>query len=132
MIINGNLLEELITKAKESPRLRMSLDLRNGSDDNSQRMLNALIPGTEVPIHRHRASSETIILLSGRIDEVFYDDDGHESARYALDPQQGLYGMQIPIGQWHTVDVHEPSVILEVKDGAYAPALPEDLMIRTN
>lgn len=128
MIINDKLLDEILEKAKESPRLRMNLDLRNSNDDKSQRMLNVLLPGTVVPIHRHRQTSETTMIVRGKLFMVFYDDLGGQTERYLLDPAIGNYGVQIPKGQWHTVEVIEPSAILEVKDGPYMPIQPEDMM----
>lgn len=128
MIIDDKLLDELTEKAKTSPRLRMNMDLRNGSSDTSQRMLNALLPSTVVPIHRHRTTSETTAILRGRLFMVFYDDMGAQTERYLLDPSLGNYAVQIPAGQWHSVEVIEPSVIIESKDGAYTPLEPENTM----
>ena len=128
MIINNQLLDEILEKAEESPRLRMNMDLRNSSEDKSQRMLNVLLPGTIVPIHRHRETSETTMIIRGKLFMVFYDDLGAQVERYLLDPTIGNYGVQIPKGQWHTVEVIEPSAIFEVKDGPYAPLDPEDMM----
>ena len=90
-------------------------------------MLNALIPGTEVPIHRHPLSSETVVILYGHIDEIYYDSEGYEIARTSLRVGEGI---QIPLGQFHTIQVHEPSIILEVKDGVYAPSKPEDIIVQ--
>lgn len=128
MIINNQLLDEIQDKAKESPRFRMNMDLRNSCEDKSQRMLNALLPGTIVPIHRHRETSETTMIIHGKLFMVFYDDLGAQIERFLLDPTIGNYGVQIPKGQWHTVEVIEPSAILEVKDGPYTPLTPEDMM----
>ena len=128
MIINDQLLDEILEKAKESPRLRMNMDLRNSSEDKSQRMLNVLLPGTVVPIHRHRETSETTMIIRGKLFMVFYDDLGGQTERYLLDPTIGNYGTQIPARQWHTVEVIEPSAIFEVKDGPYKPLEPEDMM----
>lgn len=128
MLINNQLLDKVIAKAQENPRLRMNMDLRNSEKDGSQRMLNALLPGTIIPIHRHRNSSETTVILRGKLFMVFYNDLGAQTERYLLDPALGNYGVQIPAGQWHSVEVIEPSVILESKDGAYAPLKPEDTM----
>ena len=123
MQIDKELLERLFEQAKESPRLRMNYDLRTSSADTSQRMLNALLPGTEVPIHRHESTSETVVWLGGRLEELIYDEipDGtfQEVSRNLLCPSEGLYGIQIPAGAWHTIRVLEPSVIFEAKDGAY-------------
>ena len=119
------LIERLFEQAKESPRLRMNYDLRTSSADTSQRMLNALLPGTEVPIHRHESSSETVVCLSGRLEEMIYEEmpDGtfQEVSRHLLCPAEGMYGIQIPAGAWHTICVLEPSVIFEAKDGAVVP-----------
>ena len=124
-IFNQAVLNELLAKAEESPRLRMNYDLRTSSVDTSQRMLNALLPGTEVPIHRHESTSETVVCLSGRLEEMIYKkkEDGtfQEVSRHLLCPAEGCYGIQIPAGAWHTILVLEPSVIFEAKDGAFVP-----------
>ena len=121
--IDKELLERLFEQAKESPRLRMNYDLRTTSADTSQRMLNALQPGTEVAIHRHEETTETVVCLCGRLEEMIYEEmpDGsfQEVSRHLLCPSEGLYGIQIPAGAWHTICVLEPSVIFEAKDGAY-------------
>ena len=127
MIINDQLLDD-IQKAMENPRHRMNMDLRNSSEDKSQRMLNALLPGTVVPIHRHRDTSETTMIVRGKLFVVFYNDLGAQTERYLLDSTTGNYGVQIPKGQWHAVEVIEPSTIFEVKDGPYVPITPEDTM----
>ena len=119
MEINKELLDNLFEQAKENPRLRQNFDLRTSSADNSQRMLNALLPGTVVPVHRHPHSNENVILLCGKLVEVFCDDDGNETERIPLDPIVGNYGCVVPPGVWHTVEVLEPSVIYEAKDGRY-------------
>ena len=119
MEINKELLDNLFEQAKENPRLRQNLDLRTSSADNSQRMLNALLPGTVVPIHRHPNSTENVFLLCGKIVEVICDENGNEIERIHLDPTVGNYGCVVPQGAWHTVEVLEPSVIYEAKDGKY-------------
>ena len=127
MTINQELLEKLFEGAKVNPRLRTNLDLRTSTEDGSQRMLNALLPGTEVAIHRHPMSNENVILIKGRLDEVLYEEvtseDGKvtlkETERIHLCPDEGVYGCQVPKGVWHTVEVIEPSVIYEGKDGKY-------------
>lgn len=121
--INDNLLDALHTQAVASERRRMNHDLRTTPGDGSQRMLNALEVGTKVPVHRHCDTSETTICLHGCLDVVFYEHEtGDESLRVRLCPREGKYGVQIPLGAWHTIDVHEPSTIFEAKDGAYVPA----------
>ena len=138
MEINKELLETLLVEAKENPRLRQNFDLRTSSADTSQRMLNALQPQTEVPIHRHEKTSETVICLVGKLEEIIYEevnDYVHETtsccddvirqksfkevARQILSPAEGKFGIQIPAGAWHTINIIEPSVIFEAKDGAY-------------
>ncbi|MGM9835690.1 MAG: WbuC family cupin fold metalloprotein [Muribaculaceae bacterium] len=127
MELNSALYESLLQQAAANPRLRQAMDLRTTANDQSQRMLNALMPGTQVPIHRHTTSSETAIILYGKIDEMFYDEQGNETARHTLHVGEGL---QIPIGQFHTIEAREPAILLEVKDGPYAPAKPEDIILR--
>ena len=119
MEINKEFLGKLFEQAVENPRLRQSYDLRTSSDDNSQRMLIALLPGTVVPIHRHPNSNENVLLLCGKLVEVIYDENGKEKERIHLDSTIGNYGCVIPPGAWHTVEVLEPSVIYEAKDGRY-------------
>lgn len=119
MEINKELIDNLFEQAKENPRLRQNLDLRTSSADTSQRMLNALLPGTVVPIHRHPQSTENVFLLCGKIVEVICDENGNEKERIHLDPTVGNYGCVVPQGAWHTVEVLEPSVIYEAKDGKY-------------
>ena len=117
--IDKKLINDLFDKAIVSDRKRMNYDLRTSASDNSQRMLNALLPGTIVPIHRHPNSNENVILLSGKLVEVLYDTEGNETARIHLDPSVGNFGCVVPAGSWHTVEVLEPSVIYEAKDGKY-------------
>ena len=117
--INKTLLEGLFAKANESDRLRMNYDLRTSVSDNSQRMLNALLPGTIVPIHRHPLSNENVLLICGKLVEIIYDAEGNETERIHLDPSIGNFGCAVPAGAWHTVEVLEPSVIYEAKDGKY-------------
>ena len=119
MEINKELLDNLFEQAKENPRLRQNLDLRTSSADTSQRMLNALLPETVVPIHRHPQSTENVFLLCGKIVEVICDENGNEIERIHLAPSVGNYGCVVPQGAWHTVEVLEPSVIYEAKDGKY-------------
>lgn len=143
MEINKKLLDTLFAEAKENPRLRKNFDLRTSSADTSQRMLNALLPGTVVPIHRHEDTTETVVCLCGKLDEVIYEEvvsyendmtglpqgmdaqnvsrkvSYREVQRIRLNPAESMYGCQIPKGAWHTVEIIEPSVIFEAKDGAY-------------
>ena len=119
MEINKELLGSLFEQAVVNPRLRQNFDLRTSGNDNSQRMLNALLPGTIVPIHRHPQSTENVFLLCGKIVEIICDENGKEIERIHLDPTIGNYGCVVPQGAWHTVEVLEPSVIYEAKDGKY-------------
>lgn len=129
MIIDSNLLCQLSSRAKSNPRLRMNYNLHDSLDANAQRLLNALELGTKLPIHRHRNTSETYILLRGKIDVLFYDEIGIVVQRFHLDPLEGNFGVHIPKGQWHTLEVQDEwSVIFEVKDGPYTPLEKEDVM----
>ena len=119
MEINKDFLDKLFEQAVVNPRLRQNFYLRTSANDNSQRMLNALLPGTVVPIHRHPQSTENVFLLCGKIVEVIYDENRKEIERIHLDPTVGNYGCVVPQGAWHTVEVLEPSVIYESKDGKY-------------
>lgn len=128
--INNALLEHLTEQAKASPRLRMNYDLRNSPEDGSQRMLNAIEPGSPLPIHRHKYTSETVVCLRGRFVEEFYD----ELERICTDAIELTPGgpnslVNVPAGQWHTVRALESgSVLLEMKDGKYEPLGPEDIL----
>ena len=174
MEINKSLLDNLLEQAAASPRLRMNYDLRTSAlrpfdqlrageaqgelgsgtgsgqalpEDNSQRMLNALLPGTVLPIHRHTKTTEVLVLLRGKMEEIFYeegfesvwDGDSHcmdlcrrrvlrESSRVLLEAGGDVPGLSIPVGQWHGINVLEPTVILECKDGKYEPLGPEDMI----
>lgn len=130
MKITKELLDKLTTKAKESPRLRMNLDLRNSDSDSSQRMLNAIEPDSEIPIHRHQNSSETVVCLCGRLIEEYYDGQSKKCIEsIELSPNGPVFALNIPAGQWHTVRALESgTVILEMKDGAYVPTSPEDIL----
>lgn len=119
MTINKGLLDKLFEQAAVNLRLRQNIDLRTSVNDNSQRMLNALLPGTIVSIHRHPQSTENVFLLRGKVVEVIYDEYGNEKERILLDPAIGNYGCVVPQGAWHTVEALEPSVIYETKDGRY-------------
>ena len=131
-LINDELLSELQKQAKGSERKRMNFDLRTTPADGSQRMLNVLEPGTQVPIHRHEDTTETVVCLKGRLDVVFFEElpymdargpgrDFTEILRVTLSPESGNHGCQIPMNAWHSVEVKEESVIFEAKDGKYVP-----------
>lgn len=127
--IDKEVLDGLSLQAVESPRLRMNLDMRNSTDDQSQRMLNALEPGTVLPIHRHRSTSETCIVVRGRAEEIFYDGDGNETERVLMEAGTDCCGVNIPKGVWHKIEALLPgTVIFEAKDGAYEPITAEDIL----
>lgn len=130
MKITQALLDKLTEEAKASPRLRMNLDLRNDENDGSQRMLNAIEPGSLLPIHRHQKTSETVVCLRGRLVEEFYDDlERICTERIELAPNGPVVALNIPAGQWHTVSALESgTVILEMKNGAYEPLSDVDIL----
>ena len=128
MIINDELLNEVPQKAEKSPRLRMNHNFHESLDAKAQRLINVLLPGTVLPIHRHRHTAETYVMLRGKMFVVFYNDLGAQTERFLLDPSIGNYGVNIPCGQWHGIEVIEPSAIFEVKDGPYIPIGPEDIL----
>ena len=138
MEFDKDFLGKLFEQAVTNPRLRQNFDLRTSPADTSQRMLNALLPGTKVPIHRHEDTTETVICLVGKLEEIIYEEVNEyiyvatsccgdvtrqrkirEISRQILSPAEGKFGIQIPAGAWHTINVIEPSVIFEAKDGAY-------------
>ena len=142
MKIDNTLLDELTAQAQASPRLRMNMDLRNSAADTSQRMLNAIEPGSVVPIHRHQKTSETVVVLRGRVVEEYYDDAGVLVESFVLGdchvadaPRNDVpmaYALNIPAGQWHTLRALESgTVILEMKDGAYEAIGAGDVMERS-
>ena len=143
MNVDNTLLDDLTAQAQASPRLRMNMDLRNSAADTSQRMLNAIEPGSVVPIHRHRKTSETVVVLRGRAVQYLYDDEGRETGSVLLAPFGAdchvadaprndvpmACALDIPAGQWHTLRALESgTVILEMKDGAYEPISPADIL----
>ena len=144
MKIDNQLLDTLSAQAKANPRLRQSYDLRTTPEDQSQRILNAVEPGTILPIHRHRGSTETIIVLRGKVVQHYYDDNGNKIASFVLapyphetsealkqseTPKTCACAMSVPVGQWHALEsLEEGSVIFECKDGAYQPLSAEDIL----
>ena len=129
MKIDSELLDNMTAQAKASPRLRMNLDLRDSDEDQSQRMLNALEPGTVLPIHRHRKTTETVAILRGRAEQYLYDDNGCETDSVLLEAGGEVPAMQVEKGQWHRLEALESgTVIVEFKNGAYEPIGPEDIL----
>ena len=129
MIIDSNLLDNLTDQAKSSPRLRMNYDLRNSSDDGSQRLLNALEPGTLLPIHRHRNTSETVAVLRGSLRQNFYDETGCLTESAVVSSGDSCPFFVVPMGVWHnTESLESGTVIFEAKDGKYEPVAAEDIL----
>ena len=129
MDINKELLDALTAQAKAAPRLRMNMDLRNSAADSSQRMLNALEPGTVLPIHRHCSTSETVAILRGRAVQWLYDADGNVTEKVLLEVGGAIPAMSVEKGQWHRLECLESgTVILEMKDGPYEPISPADIL----
>ena len=129
MTINNQLLDTLSSQAKASPRLRQAYDLRNNENDNSQRMLNALEPGTVMPIHRHRTSSETVVIVRGSLIERFYDEEGNVTEEVLMAAGGENPVAQMEKGRWHSLECLEPNTVLfESKDGKYVPLSEEDIM----
>ena len=143
MIITKDILDELTEKAKASPRLRFNLDLRNSAEDQSQRMLNALEPGTIMPIHRHHGSSETVIILRGKIRWMFFDDNvnllckqsdqgranpNEPTEEVILDANGEVRMLNVERNRWHSLECLESAVLFETKNGAYQPLSPENIM----
>ena len=130
MKITQAILDDLTAKARVSPRLRMNLDLRDTDEDTSQRMLNAIEPGSEVPIHRHQKTSETVVCLRGRLVEEYYDElERTCTERMELSPDGPIVALNIPAGQWHTVQgLESGTVILEMKNGKYEPIQDCDVL----
>lgn len=129
MIIDEELLNDVSKEAEKNERLRMNYNFHDSLNAKAQRLLNALEIGTVIPIHRHCHTAETYILLRGKIRVIFYNDMGGEVASFMLDPLTGYYGVHIPAGQWHTLEVlAKRTVLFEVKDGPYTPLSPKDIL----
>ena len=129
MVITKEILDDLSARAKENPRLRCNLDMRNSADDQSQRMLNALEPGTVMPIHRHLASSETVIIIRGRIRWLFYDEQGRITESTELWSDGDVRMLNVEKGRWHSLECLESgSVLFEAKDGPYHPLEEDEIM----
>ena len=128
-IIDKRLLDSISSDAKESRRLRMNYNFHDSLDAPCQRLLNALEPGTAVPIHRHKNTSETYILLSGKLKMMFYNDEKEVIEETILSIESGNYGIHIPAGVWHSMDVlASGTVIFETKDGPYMPVQECDIL----
>lgn len=129
MLFSSTLFDEFTAQAKASPRLRMNFDLRNTPDDPSQRMLNALEPGTVMPIHRHQNTSETVVVLRGKVKWLYYNDKGELTDTILVEAGGDICGLSVPKGQWHSLECLETgSVILDCKDGAWEALKEEDIL----
>ncbi len=129
MKLDKELLDSITQKAKESPRLRMNHNLHDSLDSKAQRLFNALEPGTVLPIHRHQNTDETYILVRGKIEVIFFNDDKKITDRFVISQEEGTFGVHIPKGTWHTLEVLESgSVIFEVKEGPYQPISENDIL----
>lgn len=134
MVIDKQILDNLTKQAKVNPRLRQAMDLRNSPEDGSQRMLNALEPGTVMPIHRHHASSETVVVLRGKIKWIFFDDNDNlnpnkPTEEVILDANGEPRMLNVERNRWHSLECLEPgSVLFETKDGPYHPLSPDEIM----
>lgn len=128
-IIDSELLDEICKKAKESPRLRMNYNLHSELDEPVQRLMNALEPGTEIPVHRHRHSDETYLVIRGSLFVILFDENKKLLNKVLLDPKEGTYGVSVPAGQWHSIEVLESdTVIFEIKEGPYMALTSEDIL----
>jgi cupin fold WbuC family metalloprotein len=128
-LIDVSLLDNISLQASDSPRLRMNYNLHEHLEDKVQRLLNALEPGTHLPVHRHRHTAETYFLVRGRLRVIFYNDMRKETETADLNTNAGVFGVHIPAGQWHTIEVLETgTVIFEVKEGPYTPLIEDDVM----
>ena len=129
MVLNNELFDRLTAQAKTSPRLRQNYDLRDSEDDESQRMLNAIEPGTVIPVHRHTATSEDVIVLRGLAEEVFFDNKGNETSRFLLTPGGESPAIHVPIGQYHTChSLESGTILMEFKNTKYDPETTEDYL----
>jgi len=129
-IIDTELLDLVTKEAKESSRLRMNHNIHESLDAKAQRLLNALEPGTQLPVHRHLNTAETYFVVRGRLKVLFYNENCEPIESCELNPQQGKFGVDIPAGQWHTIEVLESgTVIFEVKDGPYTPLEDKDILL---
>ena len=129
MIINTELFDSLTEQAKASPRLRYGLDMRTTPEDQSQRLLNALEPGTVMPIHRHQDTTETAVILRGRLKWLYYDEQGNVTDSYLLDAEGDVRGISVPQGQWHSIEcLASGTIIMESKNGPWKPLGEDDIL----
>lgn len=133
MVIDDGFLNKLTEQAKRSPRLRMHYDLRDSEQDGSMRMLNAVEPGTVIPVHRHKETSEEVVVLRGKVEEILYDECGQVMEVYQLEAGTGCVACHVPMGCFHTCrSLASGSVIIEFKNGKYNPHTTEDFLVMKN
>ncbi len=128
VVIDDALYRKLEEEARDTPRLRMNYDLRNGDNDGSQRMLNVWLPGSKLVVHRHQQTNETILVLKGRMDVILYNDNGEEIERYHMGGDSGIHGINVTKGSWHTVEALDMTITFTAKSGAWATNAPEDIL----
>ncbi len=129
LVLDNALLDEITQKAKESPRLRMNYNLHDDLEAKAQRLFNVLEPGTVLPIHRHQDTAETYILVRGKLKVEYYNEKKVKTDEILLDPSIGVFGLHVPVGQWHTVIPQESgTTVFEVKDGPYTPFSPDNIL----
>lgn len=128
MLIDDKFLDKISLQAKASPRLRMNYNLHESLDAPAQRLINVVEPGTKFQIHRHQTTDATVFLIRGCVDLIFWNDAKEQIEKFHINPNQGVYGVHIPKGMWHSIEVVEPSVIFEVKDGPYRPLDEVDIL----
>ncbi len=129
LLLDTQLLDMITEQAKESPRLRMNYNLHDSLDAKAQRLFNTLEPGTVLPVHRHLNTAETYILVRGKLKVEYYNDNKELTDSVVLDPQEGRFGLHVPIGQWHTViPLESGTTVFEVKDGPYTPFDPSNIL----
>ena len=129
MLIDEILIQEVKRQAQGSERLRKNFNFHESFEDSCQRMLNTMLVGTKFEIHCHTNTAETFVLLTGKLDLIYYNDKGEEIDRFRLDPSIGQYGIHIPAGQWHSLDIIEDSTIFETREGPYIPVTKENGLI---
>jgi cupin fold WbuC family metalloprotein len=129
ILIDNELLDSISLKAKDNVRLRMNFNLHQSLEEPVQRMLNALEPGTVLPVHRHQNTDETYLMLRGSLNLKLYDANRTLVDTIELNPAKGKYGVSVPAGQWHTLEIlEENTVLFELKQGPYIPFQPEDIL----
>ena len=131
MLIDDSLLKQITQEAKNSERKRKNFNFHDTFEAPCQRMLNTMLKGSRFEIHRHTNTAETFVLLNGKIDLMYYNDKGEEIERFRLDPSIGIYGINIPAGQWHSLEILEDCTIFETREGPYIPVTKDNGLILT-